>query len=151
MKERPENGKRTRPARNTSENIQAHILEIGDKLEAADNARQKASDKLLIAEKKLEKADISQREADKGLTSAREEQIRAESTKEYCNTIIGEIENHIRDKFDCNPNEISSIAEITIHEKLSDIKVLEERLNRLLRERDNMGPVTCALTRRWKN
>ena len=142
LKERLENGKKEQDRLEIRpENIQAHILEIGDKLEAADNARQKASDKLLIAEKKLEKADISQREADKGLTSAREEQIRAESTKEYCNTIIGEIENHIRDKFDCNPNEISSIAEITIHEKLSDIKVLEERLNRLLRERDNMGPV----------
>src|SRR4030095_6213962 len=47
----------------------------------------------------------------------------------------------IRERLDCAPEETGGLAELKEDEPLPDREAIEARLQRLQRERDNMGPV----------
>jgi chromosome segregation protein len=47
----------------------------------------------------------------------------------------------MRDQLDCGPDDLPEIAELKEGAELPDLKGVERRLERLLRERDTMGPV----------
>ena len=116
-------------------------MEILDRLEIADNARQSASDALRLAETKLAEAETLQRDADTSLAEAREIQIRAEGHQERCTTRLADLKARIFEKLNCAPDAVASIADIDDPATLPQIDVLEERVQRLIRERDNIGPV----------
>ena len=116
-------------------------MEILDRLEIADNARQSASDALRLAETKLAEAETLQRDADTALADAREIQIRAEGHQERCTTKLADLKARIFEKLNCAPDAVASIADIDDLATLPQIDVLEERVQRLIRERDNIGPV----------
>ena len=116
-------------------------MEILDRLEIANNARQSASDALRLAETKLAEAEKLQRDADTSLAEAREIQIRAEGHQERCTTRLADLKARIFEKLNCAPDAVASIADIDDPATLPQIDVLEERVQRLIRERDNIGPV----------
>jgi chromosome segregation protein len=116
-------------------------LEIGDRMEIADAARQKAADALRFAENSLSEAEARQRDSDASLAGAREDQIRAEAAQELCNSALAELRERIADKLSCRPDEMAEIAGISEADEILSPIVLEERVQRLVRERDTIGPV----------
>ena len=116
-------------------------LEIGDQLEKAENARQKTADALRFEENKLAEAEALQRDADTALAEAREIQIRAEGHQERCTTKLGDQKARILEKLNCAPDEVAGIADTHHPADLGSIDMLEERVQKLTRERDNIGPV----------
>ncbi|MDA8717032.1 chromosome segregation protein SMC [Alphaproteobacteria bacterium] len=116
-------------------------LEIGDRLEIAEQNRQDAADALRLAETSLAEAESLQRDSDNALATARENQIRAEASEERCNATLAELKDRIADKLNCAPKDVVEIAGIADGEALAGLDVLEERVHRLIRERDNIGPV----------
>jgi len=123
------------------ETIAKQRLEIGDRLEIAEQNRQDAADALRLAETSLAEAESLQRDSDNALATARETQIRAEAGEERCNATLAELKDRIADKLNCAPKDVAEIAGIEDGEALASIDVLEERVHRLIRERDNIGPV----------
>jgi chromosome segregation protein len=51
------------------------------------------------------------------------------------------LKDRIADKLNCAPKDVAEIAGIEDGEALAGLDVLEERVHRLIRERDNIGPV----------
>ena len=127
--------------------IAAQRLEIGDLLEAADASRQQAADALQFAETSLHEAETLQRDADASLAQAREDQIRAEAAQERCDTAITEIRDRINEKLSCTPDRVAEIAGINsddaqdVPASSEMLTILEEKVQRLIRERDTIGPV----------
>ena len=116
-------------------------LEIGDQVEQAENARQEAADALRFAENKLAEAEAMQRDADAALAEAREIQIRAEGHQERCTTRLADLKARIFEKLNCAPDAVAGIADTDDPASLPAIDVLEDRVQKLIRERDNIGPV----------
>ena len=123
------------------ETIAKQRLEIGDRLEIAEQNRQDAADALRLAETSFAEAESLQRDSDNALATARESQIRAEAAEERCNATLAELKDRISDKLNCAPQDVAEIAGIEDGEALAGLDVLEDRVHRLIRERDNIGPV----------
>ena len=123
------------------ETIAKQRLNIGDLLEIAEANRQSAADALRLAETNLNEAESLQRDADNAMATARETQIRAEASEERCNAALAELKERIRDKLNCAPDAVAEIAGAEDGAALGGLDVLEERVHRLIRERDNIGPV----------
>ena len=123
------------------ETIAKQRLEIGDRLEIAEQNRQDAADALRLAETSLAEAESLQRDSDNALATAREAQIRAEAGEERCNASLAELRDRIADKLNCAPTDVAEIAGIEDGDALAGLDVLEDRVHRLIRERDNIGPV----------
>ena len=123
------------------ETIAKQRLEIGDRLEIAEQNRQDAADALRLAETSLAEAESLQRDSDNALATARETQIRAEASEERCNATLAELKDRIADKLNCAPTDVAEIAGIEDGEALAGLDVLEQRVHRLIRERENIGPV----------
>jgi chromosome segregation protein len=116
-------------------------LDMGDRLEAADKIRQDAADALRMAETKLGEAETLQRDSDAALAAAREDHIRAESARERCVSMLAELQDRIADKLHCKPEQMAEIAGVGQDDTLPGLGTLEDRLHRLNRERDTIGPV----------
>ena len=123
------------------ETIAEQRLAIGDRLEMAEKNRKNAGDALRVAETKLAEAELLQRDSDNALAVARETQIRAEAARELCEATLNELKDRIADKLDSTPQDVVNIASIDKGGVLAELNVLEDRVHRLVRERDNIGPV----------
>ena len=123
------------------EDITARRHEMGDRLDAAEAERQAAADALHLAETALAEAEAAQRQADAALAESRESLIRAEGTRERAEESRRVILGVISEKLGCTPDGLPELAEAEDADTLPPLDVLEERVQRLIRERDNIGPV----------
>jgi chromosome segregation protein len=114
---------------------------LADTLQAAETVRQQAADDLRRAETELATAETAQREADATLAASREQLVRAEGARDFATETRRVIQEQISDKLDCTPDGLADIADIEDAAGLPEITVLEERVHRLIRERDTIGPV----------
>lgn len=121
--------------------IERQRAEIADRLEAAAADRQQAGDALQRAETALAAAEAAQRENDAALANARETLIRIEGQQERAKEIIVSLRENIAEKLSCAPDGIANFAEVTDATTLPELHILEDRLQKLIRERDNIGPV----------
>jgi chromosome segregation protein len=112
-----------------------------DQIQASEEKRIKAADALATAENILAEAEKNLRESEVKLAQARERQIRAEGIVEQANQACTGIVERIRDQLDCAPDDLPEIAELKEDAELPELEGVERRLERLLRERDTMGPV----------
>ena len=123
------------------DSIAKRRIEIADQLERAEHARQEASDALRFAENKLAEAEALQRDADTSLADAREIQIRTEGQQERCTSRLSDLKARIFEKLNCAPDAVAGIADADDPSSLPGIDVLEVRVQKLIRERDTIGPV----------
>ncbi|MGE0120782.1 MAG: chromosome segregation protein SMC [Dongiaceae bacterium] len=114
------------------------LLEL---IEAAEGKRRHAADQLAAAETQLAAAVLELKAAETRLAEAREDRVRAEAAvaqgEEHGNDVV----QRIRERLDCAPEETAGIAELKADEAPPAREAVDTRLQRLLRERDNMGPV----------
>ena len=115
--------------------------EIGDRLDAAETARRAASNALQTAENLLAEAEAAQRAADAALSESREQLIRAEGRRERAAESRNVVLDLVAEKLDCAPDALPELAEAEDASALPALEVVEERVQRLIRERDNIGPV----------
>jgi chromosome segregation protein len=128
-------------ARARPQDIRRRMQALALQLTAAEAARQKAADALAEAESALAQRLRLARDADKSLTEAREERARRLADSEHAASALRETAGRILEALACAPDAVLSSAGIDTPPAISELPAVEARVERLKRERDNMGPV----------
>ena len=123
------------------EEIEEQKVKLMDRVAGAEARRNKAADALATAEAAQGEADRALKSAETTLAEAREAQIRAEAGLEQAEHELAAVAARIREKLDVAPDKVLDAAGIDAGESLSEADSATARLERLTRERDNMGPV----------
>jgi len=118
---------------------------LGDAIDKAEAERRDAGDILAEAETELAQADAAQRDADQALSQQREGYIRCESQRDLAKQDLESITNRIRERLNASPDALRELAEMNPDDAIDcdddTIANLEQRHERLIRERENIGPV----------
>jgi chromosome segregation protein len=117
--------------------IAAQRAQALDALEAAEGVHRAASDELVAAVEQSAGADRAARGAESSLGGAREDAVRAEGAAGQAEQAWQAMQERIAERLGANPAMPDPPAEITpeVEEKA------RRRLERLLKEREEMGPV----------
>lgn len=110
-------------------------------LEAAEAERRQAADQLTSAESRLAEADKAQRAVQTELSEVREERVRVEAHVAQINERRDDLSLRIKEALHVNPEEALSLAELKENQELPTFEEIERRVERLKRERENMGAV----------
>ena len=121
--------------------IEAQRNSLMDTLNGAEAARRAAADKVAVAEGELAEAEKALRSAEAKLAETREDKVRAEAAVEQAAQNRDVVRERIAERLECDPAQVLELAEIGEGRDIPDLESAERRLERLLRERDNMGPV----------
>ena len=122
--------------------LTAKAEEISASLAKSESASREAGDALATAETALATADTSKRELESALATTREAMIRQEGEVAVATRALEETAQRIKDRLDATPEELPEIAGASEDSATRDsLSALESRLERLIRERDNIGPV----------
>lgn len=113
-----------------------------DNLATLENQKNEAADRLAIAERELDQTNKALREAEQNLMTVREARAHAQATLEAAGGSIDIIRQSIMDQFACDPETLWEQSNLTL-EKINAEPVdrLRGKRDRLIRERDGMGPV----------
>lgn len=112
-----------------------------EKAAAAEAERREAADVLARAETELDALSRASREAQASLAEAREERVRMEGLVSRAEQLKSDISRSMAETLECTPAEAASIAEVSGDRDPPRPEAVEGRLERLKRERENMGPV----------
>lgn len=123
------------------EEIREKRAQLLDLIDAAESKRKVAADQLAEAEAALSEADRELREAESALGLARETRVRIEGAVEQGKQACASIAERIKEKLDCGPDDLVQLAELEEGAPLPDLESVEGKVDRLVRERDTMGPV----------
>ena len=107
----------------------------------AEAARRECADRLQGAESALAEADRDARAALESASAAREELARAEERFEGAKRRLTDIGREIHDMLEIEPEAVAELAEIKEGEALPKLAEIEEKLERLRRERERLGAV----------
>ena len=102
---------------------------------------QKISDELIVSERKFNEIDSECKNIEIELRTANEKRIKAESEKNIIESELDLINQQILSKFNCSPSDLRENKDIKVEDTKLTYEELENRQNRLIRERDEMGPV----------
>ncbi len=126
----------TRPAE-----IAAQRETLFEQIAGAETNRDRAADTLAEAETRLTEIARDLRAKEAGLAGAREERVRCEAATQQADQVMASITERARERIDCAPADALSAVGVADDDKLPDRDAAEIRLERLKRERENMGPV----------
>ena len=110
-------------------------------IEQAEAGRDEAADDLAQAEAKANELAAGQRRAEGALATAREERVRGEAGVEQCEERRAEVARRIMEALDCAAEAVLAAAGLEADAALPPLEEAERRLERLKRERENMGAV----------
>ena len=110
-------------------------------LDHADADRREAADRVAEAEGFLAEAGRAARAAEAERASARERMVRAEGLVEQGEQTLAGLTERVAEQLQCAPEELATHAGLDEDAETPDEETLQRRLERLLRERDTMGPV----------
>ncbi len=129
-------GLRARPAA-----IQEQRRTLMQRTETAEAWRDKAADALAVAETRLAECDRAARVANEAQSTAREDKARADGKLEQAVSLCNVEVARIHEKFTVEPALVLDLAEVQDADKVPELETLERQVERLHRERDNMGAV----------
>ncbi|MEO3432748.1 chromosome segregation protein SMC [Inquilinus sp. CAU 1745] len=112
-----------------------------EEIEAAEKNCSVAADALAAAETRLSEAGRALKSAEAALAEAREARVRGEAEVRAAMTALDAVRDRIAERLDCPPERTAAIAGIDPTAPLPDEKEHTDRLERLIREREGMGPV----------
>jgi len=115
--------------------------DLMSRLEAALATRAKAADAVAAADGELATLDQRLRQVEAALAEQREARVRCESTLEQANQHRIDTARAITERLNCAPTALAEIAGLKHGEDWPAEDDIEIRVGRLIRERDNMGPV----------
>jgi chromosome segregation protein len=121
--------------------IEAERGALLDKLQEAEAARQADADRLAAAETAVADADRALKAVEAEHGTAREQRVRCEAALQQAEHDLGEMTARIRERLDCAPEETLGVGGLEPGDDLPTREQIANRLERLTRERDTMGPV----------
>ena len=121
--------------------IKQKLGALSESLEVAEARQRTAGDKRAAGESALREANRAVAAATERLTEAREALARAEGTCEQVAERLASEHERIRDRLHATPEQLPKLADLKEGEVLASREHLERTLERLTRERDNVGPV----------
>ncbi|MSP50787.1 MAG: chromosome segregation protein SMC [Alphaproteobacteria bacterium] len=107
----------------------------------AERVRRDAADRLAEAETACKTSNEASKTADRALAAVREERVRRAGFLTQATERLSETTHRIRQTLDCDPPEARVIGEIKDDADVPEADAVEARLQRLVRERETMGPV----------
>ena len=110
-------------------------------IETAEGERTAAADRLAETETRLAEADKELRAAETALAEVREARVRAEGVAEQADQACRALRERIAERLSCAPDELRGLADLPDDAEPPALEAVERRVERLLRERDTMGPV----------
>jgi len=110
-------------------------------IEDSTAKRTLAADALAVAETELATLAKALREAEAALAEAREERVRCEGAVSQSEQAGAAVRERMAERLDCEPEAALDIAGLGADDALPEQAAIENRLDRLIRERDSMGPV----------
>ncbi len=110
-------------------------------IETAEAKRRQAADALVAAETRQSELDRTARDAERASGEAREALIRAEAHLEQVNQSLKVERERIEERLGCAPDAILESAEIDPDAPLPDLGQTQSTLDRLIGEREGLGPV----------
>ena len=120
-----------------AEKRQALEVQIGE----ASEARAKTAAALAEAESQLSELDRELRTAERDLSETRELRARAEALVEQADERIETVKRAMDEILGCTPDQIEALAEHKEGRDLPEMEDTSRKLERLKRERENIGPV----------
>jgi chromosome segregation protein len=120
-----------------AERRQAFMTEV----HICEGERRACADRLQDAENALAEADRDARAAQEAASAAREQLARAEERFEGAKRRLADIAREIHDMLEIEPAGVAELAEIKDGEALPDLAEVEDRLEKLRRERERLGAV----------
>ncbi len=124
---------------NKPQQIEAQRHDLAERLEAAEAARREATDRSAVAETLLAQCDRALRQADSDLSGWREERARREGSVENARQVAAEVARQIRERLETEPEALGET--VPDSDKLAPTQELEEKFGKVVRERENTGPV----------
>jgi len=121
--------------------IAADRASLADKTQEMAQMRRDAADQLAAAENAVREADRALKAVESSLVEAREDRVRAQAHGEQQQASQEQLVATIRERLDCAPDDTLAAGMVETDEELPAIADIERRLERLVKERDNMGPV----------
>ena len=112
-----------------------------DYIVQAETTRNQAADSLARAETSLENLTRELRAGESKLSETREDRVRREAAVEQIDQNLAVIAERVAERLECKPEEALASVDIDAEEQLPPQNTVEQKLERLQRERDNMGPV----------
>lgn len=114
---------------------------LGEQIDEAASRRSRAADSLAAAESQLAEIEKTLKEAEAALAAAREMRVRQEAEVRAAMTAVDSVRDRISERLETSPERLSQIADLPADDDGPDETALEARLQRLIRERENIGPV----------
>ena len=127
--------------KNLPSEIEKQRIELTELVEVSERKRSQAADALAASENKVNDAARILRDFEQALGEAREARVRAEGIVAQNKQAVDSIIERVAEKLQTRPESLHELAEITDATKLPDMEAAERRVERLIRERDTMGPV----------
>jgi chromosome segregation protein len=124
--------------------IAAESETLGGQIAGAAMNYQRSGDALAAGETQLRQALEHSHLADRALAEAREQRARCEALRDSANEALMRLEREIRERVDAAPEALADLAGLAAEEAPADMAETTERLDRLIRERDGMGPVNLV-------
>ncbi|HUZ73407.1 MAG TPA: chromosome segregation protein SMC [Stellaceae bacterium] len=106
--------------------------------------RNAASDRLAAGETQLAAAERAAKATDAALAAEREARVRCEARRDQAQEAQQDLARQIGERLECLPEAILAAAGIAADEALPTIEDATHRCERLVRERDTMGPVNLV-------
>jgi len=125
-----------RPAQLTEQKSQ-----LDASLRDAEARRQQAADDLAAAETRAREADSALRQAESELAGAREERVRADAAVQHAEEELNGVVARVHERFACAPEKVLETAGLDPDGDLPSKAANERDLKRLMRARDDLGPV----------
>jgi chromosome segregation protein len=113
---------------------------------AAANCR-RSGDALALGETQLRQSTDGSRLADQAVAEARERLARLEVLRDGAAEAVTQLSREIRERLDAAPEDLAELAGLADGEVQADAADTAARLDRLIRERDSMGPVNLVAER----
>jgi chromosome segregation protein len=132
-------GLAARPAA-IAEQSQSLAFEIAD----ASGTCRRSGDALALGETRLREAIETSRAAEQTLAESREQRARLEALRDSAKEALTPLAREIRERLDATPDSLAELAGLAPDEAPADIAETAARLDRLIRERDGIGPVNLV-------
>ncbi|MEQ9814148.1 MAG: chromosome segregation protein SMC [Azospirillaceae bacterium] len=114
---------------------------LAEEIDQATRGRQQAADRLAQAETAKAEADRSLKAAESALAETREARVRADAGVASAKAALDQVVQRIGERIKVRPEGTAALAGIDPEGAPPDPAALESRLERLLGERERIGPV----------
>ena len=123
------------------EQLKARGERLAGLIDAAEAKRKAAGDALALGETRQREADKTLKSAEQLAGGSRERRVRTEADVEHAQQSLELVVEKIAERLECGLDEVLENAGIGPEESLPSREEVESKLQRLQRERDNIGPV----------